>query len=381
MRLLHVIASVDPANGGPIECVRVSGQEMQRRGHVVEVVSLDEPGAGDALGLPVHSLGPSLGRYGWNRALGTWLASRAPHVDATVVHGLWQYPGIATRRALHPLGRPYFVFAHGMLDPWFRRAYPLKDYKKRAYWRWAESRVLRDAQAVLFTCEEERRLAQASFQPYRAREAVVAFGTAEPPADAAAQRAAFFAQLPHLAGRRLLTFLGRLHPKKGIDLLVEAFARLANAAPGVSLVIAGPDPDGIGDALRRSTAAAGLADRVVWTGMLRGDVKWGALRASEAFVLPSHQENFGIAVVEALGCGVPVLVSDKVNIWREIVDDGAGLVAPDTTAGTAALLRRWLSLDADERLRMSRAARRCFAQRFTVTAMADSLERVLTPST
>ncbi|MFN6996501.1 MAG: glycosyltransferase, partial [Aquincola tertiaricarbonis] len=114
-----------------------------------------------------------------------------------------------------------------------------------------------------------------------------------------------------------------------------------------------------------------------WPGMLQGDLKWGAFHAAEAFVLPSHQENFGIAVAEALGCGVPVLISDKVNIWREIEADGAGLVAPDTAEGTAQLLQRWLALSSAERAAMRDRARGCFAQRFTVEAMADSLLSVL----
>ena len=93
----------------------------------------------------------------------------------------------------------------------------------------------------------------------------------------------------------------------------------------------------------------------------------------EVFALPSHQENFGIAVAEAMGCGVPVLISDKVNIWREVSGDQAGLVESDTQAGTSQLLRRWVDLDAETRAEMSRNARRCFTRRFTVEAMADSL--------
>jgi glycosyltransferase involved in cell wall biosynthesis len=107
--------------------------------------------------------------------------------------------------------------------------------------------------------------------------------------------------------------------------------------------------------------------------MLQGDMKWGAFYASEAFVLPSHQENFGIAVAEALGCGLPVLISDKVNIWREVEDDAAGLTGPDTREGTEATLRRWLALDAGARHTMALQAKKSFGLRFTVDAMANSL--------
>jgi glycosyltransferase involved in cell wall biosynthesis len=117
----------------------------------------------------------------------------------------------------------------------------------------------------------------------------------------------------------------------------------------------------------------GVSDRVTWPGMLRGDMKWGAFYAAEAFILPSHQENFGIAVAEALGCGRPVLISDKVNIWREVQSHGAGIVASDTEEGTLKLLREWLSLTSDQRSTMGRNARALFEERFTVDAMAAGL--------
>jgi glycosyltransferase involved in cell wall biosynthesis len=111
--------------------------------------------------------------------------------------------------------------------------------------------------------------------------------------------------------------------------------------------------------------------------MLQGPLKWGAFYASEVFALPSHQENFGVAVAEALACGVPALISDKVNIWREIAADGAGFVAADTVDGTEQNLRRWLALDAGGRAQMSSRARALFKARFTVEAMARDLMNVL----
>jgi glycosyltransferase involved in cell wall biosynthesis len=112
--------------------------------------------------------------------------------------------------------------------------------------------------------------------------------------------------------------------------------------------------------------------------MLQGDRKWGAYHAAEVFMLPSHQENFGIVVAEALACSVPVLISDKVNIWREIETDRCGLVGPDTVAGTVDLLTRWLALPGEERLQMGRNARDSFARRFEVHEAARSLLGVLT---
>src|ERR1019366_7095808 len=139
-------------------------------------------------------------------------------------HGLWQYHGLAVHRALQRAGSPpYVVFSHGMLDPWFKHRYPLKHLKKSAYWWPFERRVLCDAAAVLFTCEEERRLARTSFPGSSYQEQVVAFGTAAPPENISAQRAAFFDHTPAVRDRRYWLFLGRIHPKKGVDLLIDAY--------------------------------------------------------------------------------------------------------------------------------------------------------------
>lgn len=381
MKILNILPSVDPQGGGPMEAVRQNGLQLREMGHEVEVLTLDAPGTAFLADfpLPVHALGPGRGSYQYSAALVPWLLRHAPGFDAIIVEGLWQYHSFGTWRALRRLGKPYFVFTHGMLDPWFKRTFPLKHLKKLLYWPWAEYRVLRDARAVLFTCEEERLLARQSFSFYRAREKVVAFGTKAPPTDGSRLRAAFLDSRPELKGKRLLLFLSRIHEKKGCDLLIEAFAQVAGQDPSLHLVMAGPDQTGWVATLQAQAKALGVAHRISWPGMLQGDDKWGAFYAAEAFVLPSHQENFGIAVAEALGCGLPVLISDKVNIWREIEADGAGFVASDDLAGTVQTLRRWINLDGTARDKMSITAGTCFKRRYTVQAMADSLLAVCSP--
>jgi len=384
MNLLHVLPSVDPRGGGPMEAVRQLGRVLLAQGHRVEVVSLDAPAApcvaefSASSGMPVHALGvatpPRFGAgYRYSPALVPWLREHAKRYDAVIVEGLWNYHAFGSWRALQGGVVPYFVFTHGMLDPWFKRTYPLKHLKKWLYWPWADYRVLRDAAAVVFTCEQERRLARESFWLYRAREAVTAFGTAMPPQDAARLREVFLREHPGLRGKRLLLYLGRLHPKKGCDLLIDAYAEVLARHDDVRLVMAGPDQEGWQATLQAQAARLGIAERIVWAGMLQGDLKWGAFHAAEVFVLPSHQENFGIVVAESLGCGVPVLISDQVNIWREVQESGAGRVAPDTVEGCGRLLAEWIAMSAEDRERMRARARAAFDRHFTVEAMARSL--------
>lgn len=382
MNILQVIPSTDPRGGGPIEAVRQISLILEGMGHRIEVVSTDAPDASWLPDFPFksHALGPGSTSFAYVPQMVPWLKANAGRFDAVVVNGLWQYPSLAVWQALRRTSTPYFVYTHGMLDPWFNRMYPMKHLKKRLYWPWGEYRVLRDAKAVLFTCEEEKLLARQSFRRYSANEIVVSLGTSAPNGDPLWQKETFLTLYPEMRGKRLLLFLGRIHPKKGCDLLIEAFAQVASLDSELSLVMAGPDQAGWQADLERLALARGVGDRILWPGMLAGDIKWGAFHASEAFVLPSHQENFGIAVAEALACGRPVLISNKVNIWREISEAGAGLVAVDDVEGTRQMLNQWIYMDAQAKAEMGYRAVQCFLQHFEINHAAQGLIMALAPS-
>jgi glycosyltransferase involved in cell wall biosynthesis len=202
---------------------------------------------------------------------------------------------------------------------------------------------------------------------------VVSFGTSAPPEDGARLREVFLARYPGLRQRRFFLFLSRIHRKKGCDLLLESFGRLAAAHPDLDLVMAGPDQEGLRPDLETQARRLRIEHRVHWTGMLEGDLKWGSFHAAEAFVLPSHQENFGVAVVEALACGVPALISDKVNIWPDIAHDGAGIVNPDTVEGTYRSMETLLAMRPEERQRMVRNGQACFRARYEMRRTAQAL--------
>jgi glycosyltransferase involved in cell wall biosynthesis len=202
---------------------------------------------------------------------------------------------------------------------------------------------------------------------------VVAYGTKAPPANLDALRQNALSRFPALRGKRIVLFMGRIHPKKGCDLVVEAFAKTLASDPSWHLVMAGPDQIGWKASLCAMASEFNIADRITWTGMVGGDTKYGLLAASEVMFLPSHQENFGVIVAEALACSVPVLISDKVNIWREVKTDAAGLVANDNLSGACELLLNWIATDAGERDSMRARARNCFEKRFEIHKVSDSL--------
>jgi len=350
---------------------------IANRGHKIDILVLDEPDSPWLvnIGSTVYALGAGVTSYRYSSKLLPWLKEHGGEYDRVVVNGLWQYLSLAAwqRYARSPI--PYFVFPHGMLDPWFKQTFRLKHFKKWLYWPWADYRVLRDAAAVIFTSEEERLLARESFWLYRANEKVSPLGVEPPPPVSPQGRENFLERFPHLRDKRVFLFLGRLHPKKGCDILIDAFAEMKEDA--VALILAGPDQVGWQRELQQRADSFNLGSRIVFPGMLQGEMKQAALELADAFVLPSHQENFGMAVVEALAAGLPVLISNRINIWREVDEDRAGYVESDDFSGTVRLLNRWIAAPETVRAGMRANARRCFAQRFEINKATDSLLQVL----
>jgi glycosyltransferase involved in cell wall biosynthesis len=367
---------MDPAWGGPVEGLKNIVAQATAAGHASQITCLDEPHAPWLRPLEPHvnAIGPAKwGKFGYCRRLDSWLAGNIKRFDVVVANGIWMYFGAAVRRAAKQANIPYFVFTHGALDPWFKRNYPRKQLKKHAYWILFEHKVLRDAAAVLFTTVEEQVASHRAFLPYDCNPKVVEFGIGDPfisqvrLKDRVEARRELKRALPALGDREFLLFLARVHEKKGIDLLLDAIARNRRNYQEHAFVIAGPGEHAYVSELKALSAQLGLEKQLIWAGPLYGESKWAAIRAAEAYVLPSHQENFGISVVEALACGIPVLITNKVNIWREIVADGCGLAETDDASGICRLLEQWNGLQTEQRASMRDRARQCFLKHFDIT--------------
>jgi len=303
--------------------------------------------------------------------------------DVVIVHGLWQFHSFAVGKALRLLRKDIaakafipkmFVMPHGMLDPYFQKAAgrKIKAIRNWAYWKIIEADVVNKADGLLFTCDEERNLAREPFRPYRpARELVVGLGVEEPPkyGDQLVQQ--FRTNCLGGSNDKFILFLSRIHEKKGVDLLLNSIKNTKHSK-NHHVVVAGPGletPYGI--SMKKIVDDNNAP--VTFVGMLSGDIKWGAFYGCEAFILPSHQENFGIAVVEALACSKPVLISNQVNIWREVKEGGGGLVSDDTLEGTDQLLTVWASASSDEKNEMANRARSIYEKNFAVGPAAQRL--------
>ncbi|MEJ8800529.1 glycosyltransferase [Pontibacter sp. H249] len=414
MRILRVIASMDPAQGGPCQGIRNSIPALGKLGVYNEVVCLDSPKSNYLHKDPftIHAIGPGKTAWCYTPDLIPWLQTNLNRFDAVIVHGLWQYHSYAVTKVIQDLKQQQasssekripkvFVMPHGMLDPYFQKAKErrLKAIRNWFYWKIIENKVISSADGVLFTCEAELELAQQPFRPYKPKQTInIGYGIAEPPVYTSDMQDAFTAKIPQLEGRPYFLYLGRVHEKKGVDMLIKAYGRilesrskyvLADASEAEEdffsaeqvpqLVIAGPGLDtAYGEYLQQLVAASSeLKNSIHFTGMLTGNAKWGAFHGCEAFILPSHQENFGISVVEALACAKAVLISNQVNIWREIETEQGGIVAANTEEGTQQMLSEWLDLIPQHKRAMGECARHIFEQYFAIGPHAKRLLEAL----
>ena len=383
LRILQVIHTVDPKTGGPIEGVCQQASALEQIGHSVEIASIDKPDS-SFISFPnfkVHPCNSSKLDSVFPVTLYCWLKSNHHLYDCIIVNGIWGLQLHAVRLALANTSTAYYVFSHGMLDPWFKYRFPLKHLKKWFAWICFVYAALRDSEAVLFTCEQEKILARQTFWLYDYSETVINFGTEGIPNPKEDYLTNFLKDHPLLLGKQIFLFLGRVHPKKGPDLLVKSIAALEKKnlwdCKSMSLVFAGPNDNPYANKLARLSEQLGVSNSIYWTGMVSGNQKWGAFQSADAFVLPSHQENFGIAVAEALSSGVPVLISPAVNIANEIKQDRAGLVESDNLEGTTQLFRSWLALSTTEKANMGLAARKCFESRFHSSLTSSSITKAI----
>lgn len=383
---------MDPATGGPCQGIRNMVPELNKYGIESEVVCLDPcnaPFLKDDL-FTVHALGASRGYWKYHPTLYSWLISNMLHYDVILVRGLWLFHSFAVTKALLHLKRRkvkqlprVYVVPHGMLDPWFQRAQgrKWKSLRNIVYWHLIEKGVVKNADGLLFTCASELLLARNTFSGYKPKvELNIGYGIQEPPAHEERMLQLLHEKVPESITNRYLLFLGRLHEKKGIDVLLEAYRQLLRDGVDLPvLVIAGPGLNTLyGDKIRSVVDEdSNLREKVIFTGMLTGVLKWSAIYHAAAFVLPSHQENFGIAVVEALACGKPVLITNQINIYSEIQKGEAGLVVPDTLTGVVTMLRTWIQLPEVEKMQLSQNAKDLYRKEFTVESAAQKMIQML----
>lgn len=374
MKVLHVSGCYAPASewGGVVSAAGGMVRALARAGVDVEVFTTTQrsslslpriaPGKRELDGVPVSYFRSvhQLGRAFFAPALGRQLTARAGEFDLVHLHMLWTAAGIAAARHCRIAGIPYVITLHGALNTWALRQ---RHLEKRLFLAMAERRNLEAASLLHFTTRAERDDAPAWA---RERPAVVIPDVvdAEPflRIGAAEERARSFEIL----------LLSRIHPVKGFDVLVPAMKRVRALEPRARLTIAGPDEGGHRAEVERLVAEAGLREAVTFTGLLDAEARARALSRAALLVAPSHQENFGMSVAEGMAAGLPVVVSDRVNLSSDVMRAGAGeVVGLDAEALAGALLN--MLADPERRAEMGAAGRRLVAGQFSAPAVGGAL--------
>ncbi len=381
MKILHVIANLAPRYGGPSKvCVEVA-QAVARLGHEVSIYTTNQDGPGELavpLDRPVIKDGVEI-RYfpiqpprfwGTSWSLARALDQKIKESDLVHIDSLYLFHDLVAGHYCRKYGVPYLIRPHGSLDPFIYRRHR---WRKAIMELWFENRNIRNAAAILFTADEEMRLAR----PYigDAPGAVVSLGLDPREFQELPEPGRFRGRFPEVGEKKIILFLGRINFKKGLDLLVPAMARVLRQRQDVHLVLAGPDNDGYGARVKEWLKQEGIPDDATFTGMLLGEERLAVLRDAQMFVLSSYSENFGIAVIEAMACGLPVVISDKVNIWREVDAAGAGLVVPCEAAALAAALERLLN-DPGLAAAMGQRGRALVAERFQWGSIALAMQEL-----
>ena len=369
MKILHVIPTCDPKSGGPIEGVKQFYKYYKKNGIKSEILCSDSPRNSflKNKNLPkVYAVGPAKFDYGYNPNLISWLNKNIHKYKCIIINGIWYYHNYAVWKVATKKKIPYYIFTHGMLDPWFKENFPFKHIKKLIYWYLFQYKILKEASCLFFTCKEEKILARKSFSSYDVKEKVVGYGVSLNPYKFNKNNNFFIKKFPQIRDKKIILFFGRVNKKKGLENLIQAFSVIINKYEykNLHILIVGPYNLDYKNDLKILISNLKLDKLITFTGPIYGKAKWDIFKSCDVFCLPSHQENFGISVVEALSCHKPVLITNKVNIWREIKKAKAGLVSKDNIDGVVNNLKKWLSMSKSNYKTMSKNAFNCFDRNF-----------------
>lgn len=366
MRVLHVVPSYFPAvrYGGPVVSHRRLSESLVQAGVTVDIATTDANGRED-LSVPTDrwvEMGGARVRYfhRWPRidfafstSLASYLASSVSDYDLVYVVGTFSFPSLMASAAARAANVPYIVAPLGTIQPW---SLSQKRWKKMPYWTLIERRNLEQASAIHVTSEPEADAVKALFP--RARIFLSPHGVDTVPPIGVER------------SPRRVVFLGRIHKVKGFDVLIPALSRVAAEMPEVETVVAGPDDAGEWARVEKLLESVYPRPTLRYVGPVNGDDRWAFLSSAAVFVLPSHTENFGVAVIEALACGTPVVVSRNTP-WSRVQEAGAGFWVENTPEQVALALLAVLRDPA--RARTMGAAGRELARTYSWTECAGAM--------
>ncbi|TFE66586.1 glycosyltransferase [Methylacidiphilum caldifontis] len=379
MNILFVICSLSIRHGGPTQACLDTAECLQKRGHSVEIYTTEDLQNDDLpfisklqnKGISIHIFPITLRYFFLTRyhyfslPLARFLSKNISKFDLVYIYSLYRFPPTISCFYSRKYKIPYIMNPHGSLDPYL---YKKNRVIKSLYEKAIEFKNLNHAAAIHYTSREERDLV--SPLNIKARNFIIPHGInlahyVNHPCP--------YQLFPELREKKVLLFLGRINFKKGLDLLIPAFAKMVKEIPTLVLVLAGPDNEEYGTKVKEWIKEYGLEEKTIFTGMLLEEKKRAILSLADLFVLPSYTENFGIAVAEAMAMEKAVVISDKVNIWQEVKDAGAGLVVSCNVDEIAEACIKILQ-DPNLAKEMGKRGRKLVENRYSIEATTQVLE-------
>lgn len=367
-KILQVITTNRTEAGGTVEGIRQLYNPLKNINiHSTILTSLkNKNNYFEKNNLQTISLNSTNIGYGFNISIFFWLIKNSHKYDCIIIEGLWQFHSLATYLSSIITKKPYLIFTHGMLDKWFITNNPKKSIYKKIYWELFEKKVINNSKMILFTSNEERAASINTFEGFSATSSIVGYGINAPPKINVIKKI-----MPEKIN---ILFLSRIHEKKGLDILIKCVRKLIDENYNIHLNVAGDISSNYAEEMMKLSNDMNLKKDISWLGMLEGEKKWKAYHECDIFCLPSHQENFGVVVAEALACGTPVIISNKVYIWQEIQKYNAGIVDDDTIEGTMRSIKKWITMSSTEKNSMQNNTVNCYRDNFTAESCASKIK-------
>ncbi|WP_198470857.1 glycosyltransferase [Acetomicrobium sp. S15 = DSM 107314] len=373
MKVLHVAASLSHNWGGPARSVRGLTKGLMQKGVEVAVFALDNPQKSERE-VGFESVEARLFKQDWlskiwtahSSALDRALQGEVQRYDLLHIHEIWHHPHFAAYRAAKKFNKPYVVSVRGALDPWCLN---YKGFKKRVYAAFIQQRMLNRAAAIHALVQNEVK----DIRAFGVHSPVVVIPNGIDPEEfrELPEKEEIEKLYPELKGKNVVLFLGRIHPKKGLDILAKAFGVIAKERDDIRLIVAGPDNEGYQKQVEQILEVQEVRHKCIFTGMLTGEQKLAALSRADIFVLPSYSEGFSMAILEVLACGLPVVITHQCN-FPEVAEANAGIVIdPDVDQLTAALYK--LIENPELRGEMGSNGRRLVMEHFTWDRIAEQM--------
>lgn len=380
MKLLVVVPSLGAVYGGPSKSVIELAQALGKSGIDVDLVSTNVNGK-DTIDAPIKTwiqrehyrfqVFPckTINDYKLSLSITQWLFQHIREYDIVQTNAIFSVPNLPAYLACRQHNVPYVVIPRGMLEPW---ALSYKATKKKIYYKLFEQPALQRASAIQMLASTEAQ----QIYPLNLKTPLVISpnGIHQQDFDALPTGHTFYKKFPETKDKKLLLFLGRIDPKKGLDLLATAFGKVKTQFPNAHLVIAGPDNIGFSPTAKQYFADNQCSDAVTFTGILTGQMKYSALAAADYYIAPSYSEGFSMSVLEGMAAGLPCIITTGCNFPEAAEARVAHVVPIDANAITGALLDCFSNPETASA--MGKRARQFIFQNYTWDQIAQNLTAV-----